>query len=159
MLDQYFTNRFDGAAAADVATQKVIDMINALPETVSVADKEAVQAARAAYDLISTIEQKALVTNYSRLTAAEKRISDLEFLESEQQTTVPTEPDADDTTNSDPTVLIVIGVIAVVAVVILVLKKTKKNKITAEVLPSEEEIAEELDVTEDPDDADDGDEE
>ena len=149
VLDQYFVTTINGAAAADEVTQKVIDMINALPETASISDKENVMAARAAYDLISTTEQKALVTNYAKLTAAEKRISDLEYLESEQNATEPTEP----AENNGATTAILCGaagVILVAAVVILVIAKGKKNKNTEEVISEETEdfVAEETDATE-----------
>ena len=57
--------------------------INKLPEKVALSDKAAVIAARALYDKIATYEQRALVTNYQKLTDAEKRIKDLEYLENQ----------------------------------------------------------------------------
>jgi hypothetical protein len=80
IMDQYFSFRIHGAAAADRVTQHAIDLINALPETVRLEDEEAVLAARAAYEQISTAAQKVLVSNYTKLTGAEKRIEDLKFL-------------------------------------------------------------------------------
>ena len=79
---QYFSTVVDGAAAADEVTLAAIAAINALPDTVSLADKPLVEAAREAYNKISTVEQRALVTNYAKLEQAEKRIKDLEYLES-----------------------------------------------------------------------------
>ena len=64
-LAQYQTEQENNAAA-----QAVIDQINALPETVGLSNKAAVEAARAAYDSL-TADQKALVTNLNVLEAAE----------------------------------------------------------------------------------------
>ncbi len=80
VMDQYFAMTVDGAAAADKLTLTAINAINALPDPVRLEDKALVEAARSAYDLISTLEQKSLVTNYTKLTQAEKRIKDLEYL-------------------------------------------------------------------------------
>lgn len=54
--------------------EAVIAMINALPSNIVWANKTAVEAARAAYDALPA-DQKALVTNYSTLTAAETKIA------------------------------------------------------------------------------------
>ena len=56
---------------------RVIDLINALPDSISLDDKDAVNSARAAYNVL-TAAQKGYVTNYSRLQAAEERIVELE---------------------------------------------------------------------------------
>ncbi len=92
---QYFATVVDGAAAADDITLAAIAAIDALPETVSLADKPLVVAAREAYAKISTIEQRALVTNYEKLTKAEKRIQDLEYLENGEETETETETEAE----------------------------------------------------------------
>ncbi|MBQ3020539.1 MAG: DUF4838 domain-containing protein [Clostridia bacterium] len=60
---------------ADV--KDVIALINALPATATLADKAKVEAARAAYDAL-TSEQQSLVDNVSKLTAAETAIEDIE---------------------------------------------------------------------------------
>ena len=91
IMGQYFGTVVDGAAAADDVTLAAIAAINALPETVSLTDKPLVVAAREAYNKISTIEQRALVTNYAKLEKAEKRIQDLEYLENGQETETETE--------------------------------------------------------------------
>ena len=91
IYSQYFDTVFDGAAAADDITLEAIEAINRLPDKVSLADKPLVEAARAAYNKIATLTQQSLVTVYSKLTDAEKRIKNLEFLDSENQ---PEEPDA-----------------------------------------------------------------
>lgn len=56
---------------------KVIKKIAALPSNITLKDKDAVQAARNAYDAISSAD-KNKVTNYSKLTAAENTIARLE---------------------------------------------------------------------------------
>lgn len=69
------------AAIADLedraAAENVADMIDALPATISLNDKQAVENARAAYDQL-TAAQKELVANYSKLTDAEATIAALE---------------------------------------------------------------------------------
>ena len=123
---QYFSKTINGAAAADDVTQAAIDAINALPETVSLSDKSAVEAARAAYDLISTQEQKALVTNYSLLTQAEKRISDLEYLANEQSATEPTEVPDDNNSASTLATIIVAVIVVIAAAAVVIVKRGKK---------------------------------
>ena len=80
ILSQYFDTAIDGSAAADEITLAAIAAINAIPDSVTLEHKALVEAARAAYDKISTKEQQALVTNFEKLTAAERRIADLEAL-------------------------------------------------------------------------------
>ena len=63
------------AAADQAAADAVIEKIDAIG-TVSKDSKAAIKAARAAYDAL-TADQKALVTNYSTLTAAEETLSAL----------------------------------------------------------------------------------
>ena len=58
------------------AVDLVTDTINALPETITLENEAAVAAARAAYDKL-TAEQKALVENVAKLTAAETTIANL----------------------------------------------------------------------------------
>ncbi len=132
ILNQYFATVINGAAAADELTIAAINAIKALPETVSLEDKELVLAARAAYDKISTLEQKALVTNYSVLTQAEKRISDLEYLADSENSTGDTSVDTEGG-NGGVITIIVVAVITVVAAIgtgVFVLINKKKNKKT-----------------------------
>ncbi len=89
IFGQYFGTYVDGAAAADDMTLAAIAAIDRLPDTVSLADKPLVEAARAAYNLVVNKEQQALVTNYSKLETAEKRISDLEYLQGDSTETTP----------------------------------------------------------------------
>ena len=60
-------------SADEVTAESVIAMINALPASITTADKKAVEAARKAYNSLSC-EQKALVSNLNKLEAAEKTI-------------------------------------------------------------------------------------
>ena len=68
-----------GQSASQLAIDRVIDRINALPsvDALTLSDKSAVTAARKAYDSLSAT-QKNKITNYSRLTSAETRIKALE---------------------------------------------------------------------------------
>lgn len=84
---QYFDTAIDGSAAADEITLSAIAAIDAIPENVTLDDKALVEAARAAYDKISTKEQQALVHNLDKLTQAERRIADLEALAGNQSGT------------------------------------------------------------------------
>ena len=133
---QYFATVVDGAAAADEVTLAAIAAIDALPDTVSLADKPLVVAAREAYDKISTIEQRALVTNYSKLEQAEKRIKDLEYLENGSET----ETDTDEVENGGfltgiPASAITLGVLAllflIAAVVFACLYISKRKALAA----------------------------
>ena len=70
-----FKDLADKAAADQAAAAAVIAKID-LIGTVTKDSKTAIEAARTAYDAL-TSEQKTLVTNYSTLTAAEKALADL----------------------------------------------------------------------------------
>ncbi len=138
IFNQYFATVINGAAAADELTVAAINAIKALPETVSLEDKDLVLAARAAYDKISTLEQKALVTNYNLLTQAEKRISDLEYLANSESSADDTSVDTDGGNGGVIAIIIVsVVVIAVAGVagvfVILRKKNNKKTDATSEV--------------------------
>ncbi len=122
IYSQYFDVKINGAAAADDVTLEAIEAINRLPDKVSLADKPLVEAARAAYNKIATLTQQSLVTVYSKLTAAEKRISNLENLaggntDTEPPSDEPTDPSepappTDVTPKPDNTILatIILGV-------------------------------------------------
>ncbi len=161
IMDQYFTMTVNGAAAADRLTLAAIHAIDALPDPVRLTDKPLVEAARAAYDLISTLEQKALVTNYSKLTQAEKRITDLEFLETDTPPVqeLPAEkPPVQEPKESNPMAVILICVLGLPALVLVIhilltakldriplgealrslLPKRKKKEIAEEIPESEE---------------------
>ena len=72
IMSQYFATVVEGNHAATEATLKVMALIAALPDAINVtlADKAAIEAARAAYDSLPNEAQKSLV-DISRLEAAE----------------------------------------------------------------------------------------
>jgi hypothetical protein len=73
IFSQYFGTTVTGNNAAMDGTLKVIAMIEALPEMtmITLADEAAIVAARAAFEQIPSLEQRALVTNLSKLESAE----------------------------------------------------------------------------------------
>ena len=79
------------AAADKAAADAVMEKIEGIG-TVTLDSKTAVEAARAAYDAL-TAEQKALVTNYETLAAAEKTLADL------GKPVEPSNPDTGDDTH------------------------------------------------------------
>ncbi|MBO5439847.1 MAG: leucine-rich repeat protein [Clostridia bacterium] len=127
IFGQYFNVVIDGDIAPDDITLEAISAINNLPEKVALSDKALVELARALYNKIVTNEQKSIVDEnglYAKLTAAEKRISDLEFLQNEDNK--PQEPDnntGNDNNNEEPTkeklptgAIVAIVILSVVAV-------------------------------------------
>ena len=77
ILNHYFDLRIMGAAAADKVTVAAINAIKAIPERVTLNHRDLVEAARAAYSKIATLEQQSLVSNYNVLLSAEQRIKAL----------------------------------------------------------------------------------
>ena len=136
IFGQYFNTVIDGASAADDITLAAIKAINALPQTVSLADKPLVEAARAAYELISTLEQKALVTNYNLLTQAEKRISDLEYLAESDTSVNDVSADTGENGNDLAAVIAIICVVAVCViggcVAVVLVRKKKSASVSSE---------------------------
>ena len=128
ILGNYFDNVLLGAAAADDVTLAAISLIDKLPETVSLDDKAAVEAARAAYDAISTLEQRALVTNYQKLTEAEARIEKLLTLENGEVTEPPVEEPTEDKTDATETILIVLTTLLVFTILALIFKDSVTGK-------------------------------
>ena len=108
IFDAYFATAVAGAVAADETTLAAIAAIAAIPSSVKLSDKATVEAARRAYDLIASHEQRALVSNFTKLSQAESRISDLEYLQgggdtpSTPPTDTPDAPPADDTPDAPP---------------------------------------------------------
>ncbi len=90
---QYFDLTLNGPAAPDRATMAAIAAIDAIGEKVSYENRALVEAARAAYDKIATLEQQSLVDNYPALISAEQRIIALapggETEETQPETEVP----------------------------------------------------------------------
>ena len=77
VYDQYFDMTLEGAVAPDLITMAAIRAIKKIPERVVYKDKPQVDAARAAYNKIATMEQKSLVFNYGDLVSAEQRVTAL----------------------------------------------------------------------------------
>ncbi|MBP3376469.1 MAG: leucine-rich repeat protein [Clostridia bacterium] len=119
VMSKYFGLVIEGAAAADETTLAAIDAIDAIPETVTLADKDTVLAARAAYDKISSYVQRALVSNYDKLMAAEQRISDLEFIQNGEGET-ETDGESSDPTNKPVDMMTVIVIVICAGFVILI---------------------------------------
>ncbi len=130
ILGNYFDNVLLGAAAADDVALAAIELIDKLPETVSLDDRAAVEAARAAYDAISTLEQRALVTNYQKLTEAEARIEKLLTLENGEQTEPPVDEEPKDKTNATETIIIILTTLLVFTVLALIFKDSVTGKNT-----------------------------
>lgn len=80
LLDSNLLSKFYSAMdkIRDLEAAKAVDdMINALPENITLDNKDAVAVARAAYNAL-TDTQKSMVPNLDKLTAAETKIADLE---------------------------------------------------------------------------------
>jgi hypothetical protein len=124
IFNQYFKTIVDGAAAADEVTLNAINLINNLPapNVIALSDKAQVEAARAAFNLIMTTSQQALVESIlPLLKEAEKRIETLEYLQNQNNNPViPDEPDEPtiDKPVVDETDEGGIGTLAVVAIII-----------------------------------------
>ncbi len=129
IYSQYFDVTIDGSQAPDKDTLAVIAAIKAIPERVSYEQRELVEAARARYDKIPTLSQKALVSNYSDLITAEQRIVSLTPQEEPVEET-PEQPK--ETGNGGVIVLIVLvcllfaGIGAAAAYVVV--KSHKENR-------------------------------
>ncbi len=137
IFDQYFNMALDGASAADKVTLAAIAAINALPDTITLNDEDLVNAARAAYNKIAGMEQRALVLNFQKLSDAEKRIAVLKELKGETEPddpnteptpgdpstepSEPTEPEPAPAKNDNAVLIVSIIVIAVVELITLAL--------------------------------------
>ncbi len=135
IFSQYFITYIRGAAAKDDVTLNAESIINSLPEKVELKDKALVMLARESYNKVASTEQKALIEEaYAKLTSAEKRISNLEYLENES-TVAPDGPE--DTPSEEPKslsplaiVLISLGgalVLSGAAVTVVFIIKKKKQ--------------------------------
>ncbi len=152
IYNQYFDLTLDGPTATSDEAQRVIDLIAALPNPVSLADEEMVVYIRSLYDALNPDQQACVYNaNLNVLISAETRIA---FLHAQE--TPPVDPN-DEEPASLLWLYIVIGVVgaaaiaAVVAVLVLRGKKGPKNgeEVPAEGTPSEEETpAEETPVEE-----------
>jgi len=93
IFSKYFNATVEGTSAPMDSTVKVIALIEALPLRITLEDKAVVMAAREAFEEIGSFEQKALVSNLSKLTAAEAMIEYLEYeVKGEQPDEKPEQP-------------------------------------------------------------------
>lgn len=133
----YFQPAIDGAAAADEITLEAIKAIANLPDVIQLTDKALVQLAREAYDKIASYEQRALVSNYQKLTDAELRIKTLENLAGGGEEETPTDTPEEGTINLPALILsIVFGSIGVLGALAIVIYLFIKGKIKFPTLPS-----------------------
>lgn len=129
IMSQYFGATVLGMNAATEATLKVIALIETLPtaERVTLEHESEITKVREAYNKLPSVEQQALVSNYSKLEAAE---SMLEYLKSRTQQTIIEEP-IDEGMATWEIVLIVVGGVLVlggVATGITIFVVKKKNR-------------------------------
>lgn len=123
ICSQYFDLTIDGPAAPDSASVDAINAIKAIPERVVYDHKALVDSARSAYEKIATIEQKALVFNYTDLVSAEQRIKALDPENAENKEEPEKEPEAK---KGVPVALIIVaGVLVLIAALIVVFKVFK----------------------------------
>ena len=129
-------------AADQQAAATVIAKIDAIPQNVALSDKETVTALRTAYNAL-TDAQKALVTNYNKLTTAESTITKLQTpavttTPATPATTATATPTSSVTTTAgtlpktgqfvDESVLMALGLVLIIAgsSVILISRKRKR---------------------------------
>ncbi len=141
MMEQYFDTAVDGAAAPDDVTLAAIAAIDAIPDKVTYEQKHLVEAARAAYNKVATLEQQSLVTNYADLISAEQRIAALD--PNAQQ-----EPVVEEEKLSLTAILLIVGgsivalVIAGLAVALGLANSSKKKlqaQLNGEEIPTKEQ--------------------
>ncbi len=89
IFGQYFDNFVLGKPAMTEQTGKVIELIDQIPDSVTIKDEDVIKKARDAYDALPSTEQQSLVSNADKLTQAESIIN---YLKSQTNVT-PTEPE------------------------------------------------------------------
>ncbi|MBQ8319391.1 MAG: leucine-rich repeat protein [Clostridia bacterium] len=139
IFTQYFDTIVQGDNALMEATIAVIEKIAALPVSTSItlAQESLVAEVRAAYESIASLEQKALVSNYSKLTDAEAMIA---YLKAREEANKPSAPIVEEEKNGFAEFLqsnwigltiagvVLLGFAAYVIVDKVVLKKGKNDK-------------------------------
>ena len=93
IFSQYFDTVVEGSTAAMQVTLDAIALIDALPSYITLADEKAILEARAAYNLVTSKDQQALVTNYRKLTEAESTLEYYKSLEENDDPIVEPEPE------------------------------------------------------------------
>ena len=126
IVGQYFDYTIDGPSAPDNVTIAAINAIKAIPERVLLEHKAVVEAARAAYSKIASLEQQALVTNYSTLITAEQRILALES--AVEATTDQVQEEEVKSNNTVIVISIAVIVVAAIGIVVVYIKKRNGGK-------------------------------
>ena len=121
-------------------TLAVIDKISLIPEIITLSSESVIVEARKAYNAITSLEQKALISNADKLDKAEKMLANLK---SQPSTDTPP-PQVDDTNVVEDNIVgIIIAVVAVLAfgaIGVIVLKKSTFAKKTDKTQEKSEEI-------------------
>ena len=133
IFGQYFNTVVTGDTAAEQATLDAIAAIAAIPENVDLSDEcvALVNAARAAYDLVSDHAQLKLIENFSKLQSAEIRI---DYLRDQQNNNNNPNPGTDYNPETNTGLLVglivpaVLIVAALIAVGVIFLKKSYSKK-------------------------------
>lgn len=136
ILSEYFSRSVNGAVAPTDDTLVVINLINELPSSINLSCEDKVVAARKAYDAITTLDQKALITNYSKLTSAENTIQYIKNRDNPENPDNPDNPDKPDpATPANNKTGVAIGVTAAATAAVcalafaayIIITKKKKN--------------------------------
>ncbi len=140
IFNQYFDVILEGASAADDVTLAAIAAIGRLPQNssdVTLAHKDIVAAAKAAYDKVVSDEQRALISTalVTVLKNAVQMIEDLEYLEKgDENNNTVTDEEEDNGIQTALIVLIVVvsvltlAVIALGVFIFIFIRKLKKGK-------------------------------
>ncbi len=142
VTEQYFDTFIKGASAADDITLAAIAAIQKLPANASeitLAHKDLVVAARAAYDRIVSDEQRALIPDslLTILKNAEQMIEDLEYLSGGDENS---DINANDRNKIQTALIILIVVVSVLTLLVIglavlifiVIRKIKRGEITVQ---------------------------
>ena len=124
ICNQYFDLAIEGPAAPNDVAVDAINAIKAIPERVSYDDKALVDVARTAYNKIATLEQQALVINYSDLVSAEQRIK---ALDPAAQKNNENNSDNDKKSNTGIWLLVLLIIAVVIVAASLLIKKFKEQ--------------------------------
>ena len=140
IMNQYFALSVEGAAAADDVTLAAIAAINRIPANtseISLAHKDIIAAARAAYNKIISDEQRALVPSslITILKDAEQMIEDLEYLTDGDESVNITGKDKSKLQTTMIVLIVVVSVLGAMVIALgvlmfLFIRKIKRGEIT-----------------------------
>ena len=137
VCNQYFGLRIDGPAAPDDSAVDAINAIKAIPNKVTYEDKALVEAARAAYSKVATLEQQSLVNNYSELVSAEQRIKALDPSAQNNKEEVNTKTEK----SKNNVWIIILLILFVLIIVSIVLIKKYKEQIAKFTQPLRDKVS------------------